>query len=253
MKAGVILVWVLFIILLSVNVVYAIDDLGYVKGDTNYNLLLGCTYNGTYCVNTVNCNLTLSSPTKLLLNNVPMTTTSFPQYNYTISATNLTENGQYYGSQVCCGTAAIGCSDYSFKFNVNPQGKDASNDGVTYMTMFLFLISTFVFSIWAFIRLPFTNGSDSYGDVVHVEWKKYLKICSAVLAYVCFIGITYFAWNISYGVLQFEEMGNFFKALFTLSYFGLIVFFPITMVFGIAWLFRDYKLHEKIQKGLTVS
>lgn len=242
-----------FVLIIVMGLASSYDDLGFTRINNPYNITLGCSYNNTFCPNTFNCNLTVYSPNAVIVNNQPMSTAFYPQFNYTVPANNISIIGLYYGRQVCCNTA-VGCSnEYSFQFYANPQGKDNSNDGLVYIIMFSLLILLFVFSVFSFIRIPFNNPRNGDGHVINVDWKKYLKIGSFVLAYISLVGIVYFAWNLSYGILQFDEMANFFQAMFRILFVGMFLVLPVSFVYGVIIFIYDKITYDKLIRGLTVK
>lgn len=244
--------WVIIgiFIIIVMGLASALDDIGTYRANTNMNLNLGCSYNRTYCPSTFNCNVTIFNKDGILINNKAMGTTLYPQYNYTIQANNLSTTGLYYGRQVCCG--AIGCADYSFQFDINAQGKEyGAVQGSVYVILLTILILVFTASLYGSIKIRGRNVRTDDGKLFRVNWQKYLKFFLFMMAYVCFIGIAYFAWNISYGILEFTEMAGFFYFLFRTAY---ILMFPLGLViviYALACYVTDRKYEKLLERGLT--
>lgn len=239
-----------FLLLLSLAGAY--DDIGYYRTSMNINLNLGCSYNDTYCPSTFVCNVSVYSPSGIIINNQKMGNTFYPQYNYTLLSDNITNNGLYYGRQVCCGS--IGCNDYSFQFHINPQGKEYGTiEGIVYFIVLLILSGIFLLTLFSSIKLEFKNPRNRDGEVIKINWGKYLKLFLFGMAYMSFMGITYFAWNISYGILEFTELANFFNVLFRISYIiiypALVVLFVSTLIMFVA----DKKNQKLLERGLTIK
>lgn len=245
--------YLLFVIFIMVmGFASSFDNIGTYKANTDLNLNLGCSYNNTYCASTFDCNITIYNTNGIVINNKVMSETFFPQFNYTIPASNLSKTGLYYGRQVCCSSSD--CDDYSFEFEVNAQGKEYGTiQGSIYIIMVLLLCGIFGFTLYAFIKIPFGNERTSEGNIYKINWKKYLKLFMFGISYVCFIGIFYFAWNISYGILEFEEMAGLFNFIYRTAYiliFPLMVFiFVITLINFV----HDKKLEQLIERGLSVK
>lgn len=241
----------LFILILVMGLVSSYDDIGTYRSNTNLNLNLGCSYNNTYCPDTFTCNITIYNQNGILINNLAMDNSSYPQYNYTLSASNLGTTGLYYGRQVCCGS--VGCADYSFSFNVNAQGKEyTSIEGSVYFVLLVILVITMGFSLYGSIKIPYKNHKTPEGTLYKINWQKYLKLFLFAVAYTSFIGITYFAWNISYGILEFTEMAGFFNFLYRTSY---ILIYPILLflfVFTLITFVTDKKNQTMLERGLTI-
>lgn len=244
---------IFFVLCMSYANSSSYDDLGYTRTNQPYNLSLGCSYNNTYCANTFVCNVSIISPNGIVLNNQQMGSALFPQYNYTLLGSQIAVNGLYYGRQVCCGATA-GCSnDYSFQFHVNPQGKEyGSSDGTIYLALLLLLSGIFFCLLWFSIKIPMDNVRGEDGIIAAINWKKYFKIFLFMMAYVCLIGLTYLSWNISYGILQFDEMANIFQMMFRMLMILILPLFILITIIGFIMWVSDKKLQEKIQRGISV-
>lgn len=242
----------IILIILVMGLANAYDDIGVYRTNTPINLNLGCSYNNTYCPNTFTCNITVYNKNGILINNKQMGTNLFPQYNYTLTKEQINLTGLYYGRQVCCGS--VGCADYSFQFDVNAQGKEyGSIEGIIYFIMLLILSGVFIFSLYGSLKMEFKNRRSSEGLIVSINWGKYLKIFMFVIAYLSFIGISYFSWNISYGILEFKEMSDFFFFLYNLSYIMIFPLLVIGFVFTLIIFVNDKKLSKMLERGLTIK
>lgn len=242
----------LIIGIIFISLASAFDNIGTYRLNQDLNLNLGCSFNNTYCPDTFVCNISIFNENGLIINNQIMSNTLYPQYNYTIIANNLTKTGLYYGRQVCCGI--IGCNDYSLEFMVNAQGKEYGQiQGTIYAILLAILIGVFAFSLYTSIKIESDDIRGSEGELIRINWKKYLKFFMFAITYVSFMGITYFAWNISYGILEFPEMAGFFNFLFTLSY---IVIFPIgsfVCIYLVISFITDKKNQKMLERGLYVT
>lgn len=241
-----------FLLILVMGFAGAYDNIGTYKQGKAINLNLGCSYNNTYCPSTFVCNVTVFNENGITITNQIMSTAYFPQYNYTISADFINKTGLYYGRQVCCGT--VGCKDYSFEFNVNPQGKNyGSIEGIIYLTLLIILLVLFGTTLYGAIKIEHKNYTNSFGEYIKINWGKYLKIFLFVLAYLSFMGLTYFSWTISYGILEFQEMSKFFYSMFYFLYVMVLPIIAIAFVFSLIILVNDKNMDKKIKRGLTVK
>ena len=243
----------LIAIIMVMGLVSSYDDIGTYRRNTDLNLNLGCSINSTYCPNTFTCNVTIYNQNGIIINNLAMGNALYPQYNYTIPASNLSTTGLYYGRQVCCSSSGS-CADYSFSFNVNAQGKEYNSiEGSIYFVLLFILVLTLGFSLYGSIKIPYKNHKTPDGTLYKINWQKYLKLFLFAIAYTSFIGITYFAWNISYGVLEFTELAGFFNFLYKTSY---ILIFPILLflfVLGLITFVTDKKNQTMLERGLTIK
>lgn len=244
---GVLIVFVLALFLLPLA--SAVDNIGTFKPGQPINLTLDCSYNNTYCPNTFDCNITVKSDAKrIILNNKVMGKANYPQYNYTILDTS--EMGSYTGRQVCCDTSK-GCGDYSFTYDIGYKYSTAQS--ITYLVFFFILAGIMTFGIVGFIRLPFKNERDGEGKLIAINWKKYLKMLCLLLIYLSFLAITYFAWSISYALLNFTEMANFFRNLYKVALVMLIPLGLGTLVAIVINFFSDKTLEAKLKRGLSMK
>jgi len=238
-------------LVMIMGLVNAFDNIGTYKRNTNLDLNLGCSYNNTYCDNTFSCNITIYNQRGILINNKYMSNTSYPQYNYTILANNLSINGLYYGRQVCCGS--VGCADYSLEFTINAQGKEYGTiQGSVYAILLVILLLAFGFSLWGSIKIPYKNFTTPEGKLFKINWQKYLKIFLFGIAYTTFIGISYFAWNISLGILEYDEMAGFFNFLYTTAYMLIFPILATLLIVGISTYMSDRKYEKLLARGLTI-
>lgn len=167
-------------------------------------------------------------------------------FNYSLPTSDL---GTYHVFIIAPGNNATS----EFYYLVTAQGIEYSiGQSIIYFILFIVLLTIFIGSIYGFLVIPFNNPRGGDGEVVYVDYKKYFKIGLLALSYVCFIGITFFAWNISYGILQFSSMANFFYFLFRTAFILMFPAFVILFVFGTIRLVKDMKIAKELFRGLSV-
>lgn len=244
---------IIILAILLTGIVSAYDDIGFYKLNNDLPLNLGCSYNNTYCPSSFSCNITIYNKDGVLINNKLMDTVLAPQYNFTIPANNLTKTGLYYGRQVCC-SSSIGCSDYSFQFKVNAQGKETTSaEGVLYIALLLVLSLAFAFSLYGSLVIQSKNIRNDDGKLLQINWSKYLKMLMFAVSYVLLMGIFYFSWNLSYGVLEFIELSNIFYFLFRLLFIAILPIFIFGSIFIFIIFLQDKKWEAMLERGLTVK
>lgn len=248
MKFRYVLLILLLIIVAIVAIKYVraseIQSLGTARQGYNITLLQGCansTYSNISVIQYPNKSIALSSD-KVMAK-------SGNNYKYGYADTSALGSYLVYGH---CDENGVD-TPWAYDFDVTAQGLEYTvPQAIIYVILLMILIGVFGFSIYVFMIIPFNNPTVGDGEVVNVDYKKYIKIGMFALAYVCFIGITYFAWNISYGILQFTEMANFFQFMFRTS-FILILPMAITLfVFGTIRFVKDMKIAKDLMRGLTV-
>lgn len=183
-----------------------------------------------------------------IVNNVAMTKQG-TEFNYTFCDTK--QIGEY--TYVTFGNPDGYLISQPVTFDVNPQGKNYSTvDGLIYGIAIIVLIGIFLLSLYAFVVIPFENLRGSDGTIVQVSYKKYLKIFAFMMCYVTLVGISYFLWNISYGIIQFTELASFFYFVFRLLFVGLLLLVPVTAILTFVGWLKDMSMNNKIMRGLTI-
>lgn len=143
---------------------------------------------------------------------------------------------------------------WAYDYFVNAQGKEYTDmHGIIYAILLFVLFAVFLLSLYGALSIPFNNTRSSEGAVISINYFKYLKIFLFMVAYVCFLGITYISWNLSFGVLEYTEMANLFYFLFRLLYVGLLVLFPVIVIISFIGFLKDKGIERLVERGLTVK
>jgi hypothetical protein len=197
-----------------------------------------CTY-----VNLESVTMNKQPPTYL---NLTMTKQG-NSYNYTWCNTSIL--GKYIVKTCGDVDGANTCVPYDFIVG----GEYTSAQSLIAIILFIFLGLIFISSIYGFMVIPFNNPRTPEGEIVNVDFKKYLKIGLFGLAYVCLVGLIYFSWNLSYGILQFTEMANFFYILFRMSFIFMFLALPSLFIVAVFRFAKDMKIYKDLMRGLTVK
>lgn len=177
-------------------------------------------------------------------------TESIFDYDFPVAGSNFSALGTYYYNVQCNNTVLGGyAGEYIY---VTAQGVPYSTaHGLLYVSMFVLLIGLFIFIIFFMFSIDANNYTNGDGKVIAINWKKYLKIFLFAIAYVTFIAISYFAWNISYGILEFTEMENFFKFIFRTSFVLIYPMIVVIIIISVAQFIKDKKVEEFIKRNLS--
>lgn len=190
---------------------------------------------------------------------------NFPNSSQAIGQTIMTKTGTKYNYSFC-NTTALGVytingqgdpasttAIWTYDFEITPTGDAFSTaQGILYIFMLIVMIGLFLFTSYAFGTIQGSNVRNSDGDVLKVNWKKYLKMFCFALSYLFLVWIVFLAWNLAYGYLQMRGLGLFFKYVFTLLLGLALPIFTITIIFGVIAYVRDLK-YEKIVKQFSAS
>jgi hypothetical protein len=173
-------------------------------------------------------------------------------YNATIPAHYFSDVGTYALLIWCNDSLDGGFLEYAF--DVNAQGKEyTSVHGTIYAILMSMLFLIFLLTLYGAIAIQGGNGTGSNGQVLFINYMKYFKIFLGMVSYVCILGITYFAWNLSYGILEFSELSSFFYFLFRMLYVGLIVLFPVIVVISFVKFLHEKGLEKLIARNITIK
>lgn len=219
-----------------------IPSIAPVKLDSCANLLQN--NNGTYA----NITSIVAQDGSYVLSSGSYSMTKFQNsYNFTFC------NNSILGTNIVCGFDDDS-GNWCYSYLVTANGQDNSiTQGIIYLGMLILVVSVFIFLLFSFVRIPYQNNISTDGVLLNINYKKYLKIGLFFALYVCFVAISYFAWNLSFGILQFNEMANFFHVLYQISFSGLFLVLPCSFVFAVVALIKDKKWEKYLDRGLTVK
>jgi hypothetical protein len=175
---------------------------------------------------------------------------------------NMTKNGTFFNYTFCNNSISGGYTvngqnnegtAWAYDYNVNAQGKAyGSVDGILYLVAIFVLVLILGLSLYGFFTIPIGNNKGSEGTIVSINWMKYLKIFSLMIAYLSALAISYFLWNLSYGILEVREIANFFYFIYRVLFIGLIVLFPTVVIISFVRFIHDQKIDQMLTRGLTV-
>ena len=181
--------------------------------------------------------------------NQPMTQTSPGSYNYSICSTAGLRELIYMTIKDPDGIR----ESQSVTIPITPTGfEQTTAQSIMYFLIGMLMFCIFLVSLYFTITLPFKNERNSETRVIRVNYKKYGKMFSFIMAYLSFVVLTYFAWNISFGFLYFDSMSRFFEALFNMLFRFLWLIILLYIFIGFLYYFRDRKIEKDIRGGLTV-
>lgn len=191
-------------------------------------------------INDSSANVTIYYPnSSIAVNNQLMSQITGEIFNYTFCYTTTT--GIYIYDY--CDSNGENCVENSFMITPTGDRLDQAQ-GIMYIFVLISMIGIFIFTVWGSIKLPFRNERNSDYEVIKIEWKKYLKLFSISIAYVTLIWIIFLGWNLSWGYLQMEGIGIFFKYLFYLFFALSFPIFVGIILFGLVAYLNDKKVQK---------
>lgn len=168
-------------------------------------------------------------------------------YEFTVLGGNFTRVGGYTGVSQCNSSSLGGFQ--SFDIMVTPSGNSFDiPQAILYSFFMILLVGLFLLTTWGALTLPWGNERNREGEVIKVNWKKYLKMFSACWAYVTLIWIVFMGWTLSWAYLQWQGLGTIFKlSFYILMGTALPIFIGIILLFLISFL-SDAKIQAGINK-----
>jgi len=245
------LIIILMIGMFLISIVAA-AELSYIfKKDTEVDLKLPCyDENSSLCINTVDCNITVLYPnTSAIVNHGEMQwNENF--FNYTIPDTMTNIEGEYSASVSCDGSYS-GFSTFHFK--INKSGTILSSaQGYIYIALLAFSILLFVFCFIGALKIPWRNGRDTEGKIIHINNLRYAKVFLWVMSYLLLIWIFWIAKYMGQTFLRFDFVSQLFNVLFMIT---LVSFFPVltaALVFTIISFLTNKRLQKAIIRGIPL-
>lgn len=221
-----------------------VEDYGTFRTKDCINLIQvcdNCTYNNITSV------ITPNSTSSITVEKVM--TKSGIQYNYTYCDTNqigkYTVNGKGDNDGIL--------SAWAYTFTVNTLGREYTiAQSITYTLFFIFVFIIFLLTLFFGFKMPNNELRNEDGRIIQLNWNKYAKWGLFAVAYICSFALMYFAWNLSYAFLGFSAMTNFFSVGFKILIMGAIPIFVIGTIIMAANYLTDWKMYDKLMKGLTV-
>jgi hypothetical protein len=215
--------------------------------------LSNCFLNDLPCPDTINCSITIYSPkNNTLINNVPIDYDGY-LFNFPLSASDNSQIGCYQAS-IYCNNGATFLDKFAVSYCVTPNGTSTTTaQGIMYGAIIFLLMALFTFLTYIYFGIETANTRNEDGNIININYKKYLKFFVFMIGWIILIGISYFAWNLSYAILQFTEMANFFYFIFRLSYILLLPLFIVVVTLMVIRYVQDNKIKEMLMRNLTVK
>lgn len=220
---------------LFVVAIFVISLVSAAQTDVSFDLKVSCE--DFTCANV---NVTVLYPNSTtLINNQPMTSNGY-YANYTLTPT---VNGAYDYYYSDGGNTSNGL------FIASPTGFTLSiGTSILYAIMLIFLVFIFSLTLYSFIVMDGKNQRNTQGEVISVNWKKYLKMFTFGVCYASMTGILFVLWTLSWAFLEWQALGVFFHYWFRLWFIGGLLFLPFLFIFAIVYYIQDKKIESFINK-----
>lgn len=196
---------------------------------------------------------------------INMSSVSYPNSTKLLLTTGMTQNGIEYNYSFCktdalgqyiattCGDVDGGLTCVSYDFEITYLGKkNTTAENTISIIVLIILILGLTTLIYTGKNLPSENVRTNEGELIKIEWKKYMKWGCWTFSYIIVIFIVYICWTLSKAYSNFDYLPNifmmFYKIILGLS-FPLMVF---VVIYGSIKFLHERKLEEMLERGLSI-
>jgi hypothetical protein len=157
-------------------------------------------------------------------------------------------NGQYTFYYSDGSNSSIG------NFIVTTTGNEFnSSQAILFFFIDLLLIFFLLGSLYGALAIPFENDrSVKDGEIIRINWKKYLKIFLFGFAWMFLIAVVFVTWNLIYAYAQWGAIGKFFYYLYRLLMVLTMLIIPVGFVLSIVYYLNDRRINKGIKKGVPM-
>lgn len=190
-----------------------------------------------------------------------ITKVAFPNSSVALSEVQMTKFGTYYNHSFCStitlgeyivnGIGDIGGTNTVWTYTFDITGDGFTYDqprAFTYISLLLLLIVFFIGTLVSIKFLPKGNITNELGDLLSINYMKYLTYVLIPFAWFLLIGIFFIASNIgiSTGINIFGDLFfNLFNIMFSIT--------PVMLFIWFAWIivniFRDRQMKKLLDRG----
>lgn len=136
-------------------------------------------------------------------------------------------------------------------FSTTQSGSTSTiQESIIYSILIVFVTILFCLTSIGSYKVDGNNEFSMGGDLVEINYGKYVKIALGLVSYLLLTFITFLCWQTSYNFLAFNFMSNIFEMSFLiLQYLTIPLIMIVTIVAITKWLL-DVKLHKLKVRGL---
>lgn len=145
-------------------------------------------------------------------------------------------------------------TSWSYTFNITNTGTEATiAQAIIYFIAILLLSALFAFCFYWAVSLPWSHTRDEDGYILQFNDLRYVKMMMWFVSYILLIGISWLAYNITWGLLSFNTAGNIFNFVY---WFLISLLFPILVLFAITTVVNfifGKKLQDAMRGGIRLK
>lgn len=246
---GVFIIALIFLLFITFSYQTFAEDI--YKQNKEIDLKISCINQNTksYCSIDSECNITIYNPDSSLIisNRVMQNQISF--HNYTLNSTYTNQNGNYAGNVLCVDGSNSQTQDFSFL--VTPSGYNPTiTEGLLAGFLLILCVFIWILCINGYSTIRDNHEYDLGGNLMKVNFNKYIKMGLGFLAYLFFIIVIYMAWKISLKYLMVDFAFTIFDTIFTILWISVPIVFIIFIVTTFIKVVADMKLWELANRNL---
>ena len=166
-----------------------------------------------------------------------------------IDGNNFTSFGLHSYILWCNSTTVGGYASGVFDVELNGETYD-TGQSLLLSIFYVLLIILMATSIYFAIKIKGGNMVDSDGELMKINYMKYLKMGFIGLSYIMVLWVVYLGWGISDRMIGIPMLGDIFEFFFRLLWIAGFVFFPAFIIYIAVKYVNEKKLQEYLDKGL---
>lgn len=231
------------ILLLSFTVAIGCDKTGFIgtgQKDTNFTIVIACP-TCTFI------NFTLTSPSKVIvLDNVQMTQDG-NNFEYIVLASNITEQGTYFGN------GGDDVSPLGFCFDITTTGYgNTINESILYLSSIVFIMFIILMLLLVSTMLPSNDKQDEEGRILQVSYLKHLRPTIYGVCYSLVVAITFIIYNLTLAYSNHDMLATFTFMIYQVMFWSMIVILPVWFLWIVVRIFEDKEFKNLIERGVDL-
>lgn len=241
------IIYSLFLLVLLISLASADTNERTFSREQNADIVKSVRFNGGV-TSSPQCALTLFYNGSIVIPYQNMTFNSSSQtVNLTVQSSLKTLEG-YYPYDITCSANGLNAtvSDY---FQVTKTGRTITITTAFFQFLMLLVAGLlFATSLVLFFRTDSKDQYDDFGGILIVNWKKYVKYGSLLVAYCTFIWFMWSAYWLSFYYLDVDTMSKVFFMFFALPMRFLPIFIVIFSLFFMYKIIQDTINMKEIER-----
>lgn len=210
----------------------------------NINLNVQCS-NSTY--SNITSVIYKTNSTYILKGEYAMTK-SGTNYNYTLNST-LNNNAGTLEINYHCNVNGIDTTA-GYLIDVTNSGFGLStSQSILYILGLALAFIFFIISLYFSIVIPFRNTRGQVGNVIDINWYKYLKMILIAVSYMLLLLISGMAYNVTYNFLNLNAISSIFNWIYWIMLSSLYPLIVIIFIFMVIIGIQDNVLKKKLERG----